>query len=188
MFSGPRERAPREGGSRDGSSTNCPRRAEKREFLVISSKLGQDSSCEILYYIIQMESYHLWPIVCLAFVTEHNVSKVRPQCSMHRHLIPLYGQVIFHCAYGPHLVHRFHSSDGRHWLFAPVAALVNHTAGNIHVQAFICTLVCSSLEYMSRSGIAGSCDNYVYLLRNHQTIFPFNFEHRRANRQVERLV
>lgn len=34
-----------------GCLANCPRKAEKREFLDRIPKLGQDSSCEILDYI-----------------------------------------------------------------------------------------------------------------------------------------
>ena len=53
---------------------------------------------------------------------------------------------------------------------------------------FCANTVSDSFEHIPRSGIAGSGNNSVYLLRDHYTIFPFNSEHCQANRQVERIV
>ena len=54
-FSGPRERGFDMGGRWGGKLRKLSKllvKAKEKEFLVITSKLGQESSCEILYYII----------------------------------------------------------------------------------------------------------------------------------------
>lgn len=58
-----------------------------------------------------------------------------------------------------------------------------------HGCASFCVNTCfQCFEHMPRSRTVESYDDYVYLLRNHLTIFPFSFEPCQAIGQVGRLV
>ena len=54
----------------------------------------------------------------------------------------------------------------------PLLAIVNNAAVDIYGHVFVWTYIFSSLKYIPRSGIAGSCGKFTFnYLRNHQIIF-----------------
>ena len=54
----------------------------------------------------------------------------------------------------------------------PLLAIVNNAAVDVYGHVFVWTDIFSSLEYIPRSGVAGSCGKSTFnCLRNHQIIF-----------------
>lgn len=80
-------------------------------------------------------------LLCLASLTEHNVFKVPPCCSMCQFFIPFYSQRIFHCRDIPHSL-----IDGPLSCFCFLAITYN-AALNILVWASLWTCVWSSWVY-----------------------------------------
>ena len=57
--------------------------------------------------IAYKQNHTIYGLLCLACITQHNIFKVHPHCSMCQNFISLYGLIIFRCMYIPHFVYPF---------------------------------------------------------------------------------
>ena len=105
-------------------------------------------------------------LLCLAYLTKHNVFKVYLCCGRYQCFLPFYEWIIFHYMYIPCLIYLLNC-----WwtlfLFFHLLATVN-----IGVQASLESLLSVLLALYTRTGIIGSYGNFMFnFLRKCQTIF-----------------
>ena len=96
------------------------------------------------------------------------ISNVHPCCCKWHYFILLYGWVIFHCIYIPHLL--IHSTIDWHLGCFLILAIVSSAVMKIGVHVSFWIRVFS--RYMAGSGVAGSYDSSVFrFMRNLHTVF-----------------
>lgn len=109
----------------------------------------------------------LFPLACF---------KVHPCCSRHLYFIPFYGWLIFHCVDRQRCVYPFicwWTLGCFHFL---LCSIMNNAAVNTFTYKFLCECIFMSLGCMCRSGIVGSCGNFILnFWRSCQAFFHSGF-------------
>ena len=106
----------------------------------------------------------IFVFVCLSMIISRSIH-VAEMALFHS----FYGRVIFHCVYEPHL--SIHPSVYEHLGCFHVMAIVTNAAMNIGVYISFWSMIFSG--DMLEGGIAGTCGDSIFNLRNLHTVCTF---------------